>query len=355
MTDKLKKHDSVLQGFGIEYFQRCDYRGEFPEDYFNALKAGDVLYHLITDYESACTFSEIARLIGEFSVSASLCWVMHNQQCNAIHQLDEALYARLKGSQSLIASATSEYPDTGNMLSNENGRLRVVREAPVCSSRTHADYFAVSMKYKDQTSKERYLVLLPKASVAVVEGVHLSNNRSTCSGPIRIDTLIDPKQVIGKVSSVFASAFVPIAHIGWMSSYNGGLGGVLARVRSAARTPKSELRLKVTTELFSNRIAQAVALEYTNRCLIQDSLDKNYGATAHSRGASLNIIKTEVSRNIRHAASLLEDALGSKYVMTPFDPLGAEMFCRDARSASLMVHNDMFYREIFDLWLLKLI
>ncbi|OKB64689.1 hypothetical protein BHU62_21360 [Serratia marcescens] len=355
MTNRLKKHDSLLQSFTLEYFQRCDHQGKFPADYFKALKDSDLLYHLIVDHESACAFSEIASLIGGFSVSASLCWVMHNQQCNAIRQLDEPLYERLQASQSLIASATSEYADAINSLAQENDRLRVLREAPVCSYRTHADFFAVSMKYKDQTARERYLVLLPKASVTAVEGFHLSNNRSTCSGPISIDTVIDPQQVIGKVSSVFASTFVPIGHIGWMSSYNGGLSGVLARVRNGARTPKSALKEKVSSELFSNRIAQAVALEYTNRCLIQDTLNKNYGAADHARSASLNVIKTEVSRNIRHAASLLEDALGSKYVMTPFDPLGAEMFCRDARSATLMVHNDMFYREIFDLWLLKLI
>ncbi|CAI0877423.1 hypothetical protein [Serratia fonticola] len=347
-------HELVLENFGMKYFQNCDYEGRFPNDYFDALKSNDALYHLINDYESVCSFSEIASLIGKYSISASLCWVMHNQQSNAIHQLNHPLYCELLSKQCLIASVTSEYGERScNALTELDNGLRVERQAPVCSYRTHADFFIVSMRHKDLTSSERYLILLPKESITPIDGFHLTSTRSTCSGPINIDILISPQQVIGKLSAVFSSVFVPIGHIGWMSSYHGGLSGVLSKVRSSIRDKNSTLKKKTYGELFCNRIAQAIALEYINECLICDVMNKIYGISDGYSGLPLNIIKTEVSRNIRNAACLLEDALGSKYIMTPFDELGAEIFCRDARSASLMVHNDMFYRDIFDLWLLK--
>ncbi|MCA6222263.1 hypothetical protein [Photorhabdus antumapuensis] len=101
---------------------------------------------------------------------------------------------------------------------------------------------------------------------------------------------------------------------------------------------------------FRNRLSQIIALEYNNRCIIQDCLCKSYNISGTSRKFSLNIVKTEVSKNIRKSSHLIEDVLGSKYIITPFDEFGAEMFCRDARSASLMINDD-----IFDLWILKMV
>ncbi|WP_434526996.1 hypothetical protein [Photorhabdus asymbiotica] len=356
MNNNIKNsHESILRTFGLKYFQTCDYNNEFPREYFNSLKANNLLYHLITDYESANLFSYIAHLIGQYSISASICWVMHNQQINTIRQLSPKIYEQLVRDQSLIASVTSEYNEiASNVLSEERDKLRVIRSAPVCSYRYDADFFVISMQHKDITPSDRYLVLLPKEYVKSTSGYPLSSNRSTSSGPIEIDTYINTEQIIGNLSTIFTSTFVPIAHIGWMSSYNGGLEGVLSRIRSSFRKKKSLLSKKLSDALFRNRISQVIALEYTNRCLIQDCLYKNYSISDTSRKLSLNVIKTETARNIRNASYLLEEALGLKYTMTPFDEFGAEIFCRDAKSASLMVHNDRFYQDIFDLWILKM-
>lgn len=338
----------------MKYFQTCDYEGRFPSDYFEELKSKNILYHLVTDHESACAFSEIASMIGTFSVAASLCWVMHNQQSNAIYKLNQKLYLLHLSKQSLIASATSEYADTEcNTITKYINKYKVVRQAPVCSYRNHADIFVLTIKHEELPASERYLIILPKEHVEIIDSFNLSSTRSTCSGPIEVDNYINSHQVIGKLSTVFSSIFVPIGHIGWMSSYHGGLSGVLLRIRHLIRNKDSALKKKKLEELFYNRLAQIIALEYINKCLIQDVLGKTYSISDGYPSLPLNVIKTEISRNIRNAACLLEDALGSKYIMTPFDELGAEMFCRDARAANLMVHNDMFYRNIFELWLLN--
>ncbi|WP_131002679.1 hypothetical protein [Klebsiella variicola] len=347
-------HQNLLDSFGLTYFQNCDFKGRFPTEYFNSLKDKNALYHLITDYHSASSFIKIASLIGEYSISASLCWVMHNQQSNSINKLNPNLYVELLEKQSLIASATSEY--AGNFFNNlttlDHG-LKIDRQAPVCSYRHNADYFLVSVKHKDLRPTDRYLVLLPKEDITITDEINLSTTRSTGSGPIKITQLIGPEKMIGKFSSVFSSVFVPIGHIGWMSSYHGGLTGVLARLRNCIRNKNSNLKIKSEGELFRNRIAQTISLEYMNRCLIQDVLYKTYNDPVNYPAQQLNIVKTEVSQNLRDAVRILEDALGSKYTMTPFDEIGAEIFCRDGKAACLMVHNDMFYRDIYDLWLIN--
>ncbi|MBD2816052.1 hypothetical protein ID850_15080 [Xenorhabdus sp. Flor] len=354
MSDIQILHESILREFGLKYFQSCDYNSIFPSDYFNQLKKNNALYHLITDYESANLFSCIASAIGRYSISASICWVMHNQQINIIHKLSPEIYERILFNQSLIASATSEDNKGGNNnLYEEDNKLRLIRSVPVCSYRYDADFFVVSMRCKHSFSLDRNLVLLPKEYIKFTDGYSLSSNKSTSSGPIEIDAYINNDQIIGSLSTIFSSIFVPIAHIGWMSSYCGGLTGILSRIRNSIREKNSNLNKKSSDTLFRNRLSQIIALEYNNRCIIQDCLSKSYNISGGERKLSLNIVKTEVSKNIRKASHLIEDVLGSKYIITPFDEFGAEIFCRDAKSASLMIHNDIFYQDIFDLWILK--
>lgn len=352
MTSTYKAHLSILEALGFKYFQRCDSSTAFPTRYFDRLTEDNLLFHDVVNLESATEFTKIAQLIGTYSVAAGIIWAMHNQQWNTVCALAPEVAKRLRPLSPLIASVTSRYRgSTADKLAPEDSDFRLWREAPICSYRHQAALFLVSVPLRVDTKFEDWLVLLSAEHVEKIGATNvLSAARSTLSGPIRIDSKVPSSTLLGPMSAVHSTVFVPLAHLGWMSVYTGGLSGVLDRLRVFMRDGNMSNRNE--DRLFRSRIAKAVAHFYAAHSLIRDCNTLCFTGEA-KRMVMLNVVKTQVSELISEAVEVLTQALGMNFALALDDPLGLELFRRDSAAASLMVHNDLFYDHIFDLWYTK--
>jgi len=349
----MRKHLDILEELGLAYFQRCDRLTEAPTRYLERLAESDLLFCDFDDQQSADEFARICELIGRYSVAAGIVWAMHNQQWNMLREIAPTVSREVRAGGQLIASVTSRHRGSFvDALVPASSGYHLRREAPVCSYRYQAGEFLVAVPHKTELKTEDWLVLVPASDVQKPgEKNVLGVARSTLSGAVSINCTVAAHRVLGPLSSIHSKVFVPLAHLGWMSVYIGGLGGVLDRLRVLMRDGK--LGDRKEDRLFRSRVSNAVAQYHVGMALVRECARVCFTGVP-LRSVMLNVLKTEASVAASKGASALSDALGLRYSLTVGDPLGLETYCRDVRGAALMVHNDLFYEHLFDQWYTKM-
>lgn len=355
---KLKSLASVLENYSFDYFQRLDSDNDFPVQLFDELKLAELLSHEIKSENDFTLFSRMVSLIGEKSVAAALCWVMHNQQFNSLIRLkpDGISYDKL----GLIASMTSTYSGKWHgerdKILETDGKKMLIREAPIVSYGRYSDSMIFTFPKVVGESTETWLGLtLTKNCWFDDQNEMLTSVRSTVSEPCELSVSLDEVEYIGPLSTIFSEVFVPIAHIGWMSAYNGGLTGVLSRLRGLIRNSDSVLFKKKisSSSLSKNRLAKAVSIERTNRLIIDGTISSLY-SNEGNYSIDINSVKTRVSESLLEAANELDIELGVAYAIMQNDALGLEIYSRDIKAARLMFNNDDVYDLTYKHWLLKM-
>ncbi|WP_445374641.1 hypothetical protein ACSLVK_00125 [Photorhabdus tasmaniensis] len=364
-VDVLSEIDCVLEDcYPFEYFQSLDSEGKFPQEFFKTLKEKELLSFVIGGEKEFYVFSEIAEIIGRKSVAAALCWVMHNQQFNIVLKLKPSV---LKNNDiGLISSMTSSFG--GKWYGERDGIIQyknkswVNREAPIVSYARYADSVLFTFPRSVGHKKETWLALASNkyCFTGDVEE-NLSGVKSTCSEPCKVFAELGNIEFIGSLNDVFSDLFVPIAHIGWMSGYNGGLNGVLSRIRKVSRNgiSVSSINKINTSSLSQNRIAKAVSIERTNKSIIQGAIkslycksNNNNNNKNNQRSIYINSVKTQISETLLEASLGLELELGTSIAMKQCEPTGIEIYSRDVKAARLMFNNDKLYELIYKHWII---
>ncbi|WP_448511927.1 hypothetical protein [Photorhabdus laumondii] len=355
--DIFSKFEVILNNYSFEYFQSLDCSGKFPEDFFDELKLNGLLSYEINCEQDFHTFSHIATLIGQKSVAASLCWVMHNQQFNTILRIKPSVLSNQDFG--LMASMTSSYGGKWHgdrdKIVQASGEAWIIREAPIVSYVRYSDSVVFTFpKYDENQKVEIWLALTSTKHCSFNDSNELLTAvKSTCSEPSKVHARLSEIEYIGPFHKTFSGIFVPIAHIGWMSAYNGGLRGVLSRLRKLNRNVHSAGSIKKMnhSSLSKNRLAKSVSIEATNQAMIAGTIKSIY-SESRQRFIDINAVKTRISEALLETTLELEVELGVSTALKQNDAIGLEMYSRDVRTARLMFNNDDIYELIYKHWIL---
>ncbi|MEZ8656720.1 hypothetical protein AB6D60_22385 [Vibrio splendidus] len=349
----ISRFRELLDEYPINYFQKLDSESKFPVKFFNDLKEKQLLSIKVNDNNSYHVFSEIASMIGEKSIGSSLCWVMHNQQYNMIIMYDPDFFKDKE--QVLLSSMTSSYGGkwigNNDKIINKGGNNILIREAPIVSYGEHSDSI-VFTSHKKNDDCEVFLAYTNIENCIFTEPeFKLTSVTATASKPCKIDCDLNKITFIGPFNKHFKNTFVPIAHIGWMSAYNGGVKGMMKRLRGEIRSGVNNhlhSRLKSST-LSKHRYAKVFTVTETNGLLIEATIN-NFLAGNNVKNHILNSVKIKVSESFSDIIGILEQELGYSYALKKNDALGLEMLSRDLKAASLMYNNDALYDINFKHW-----
>lgn len=352
-----KRMRTILSDFGLQYFQDIENSSGFPSDFFNTLIELDMLtYNLSGDDSSFVEFAMVCELIGEVSISASICWGMHNQQFECLRRTKKL---HLVDSRRLLASVTTQ-PNASaeltkvkfNLTSKEPGLYSFYREAPIVSFGHLADDFVVSLA-SSENKHDVWLCLLDRSHIRTCKHSERVNScRSTQNQTMVFEGQIGQERLLCPLNDVLKSFFAPMAHIAWGSAYTGGVNGVVKRYRAMLRMKKSVRGAQWNDRLLTHRIGSVLAILDGCKSFIYQCaswLDQDV-ASQYSR--NFNSLKFIYSSQLAHAVEILKDELGISFTIMSCDELGFEVVRRDIDCAKSMFHNDKILEFIYNDWFL---
>lgn len=349
----------VCSDFPLAYFQRADADGVFPEAFFSALAHARLLtYDLSRSGNTVAEFATLASAIGESSIAASICWVMHNQQYDCLVRAGKQ---HLVEDSDLLASVTTQ-PEASAVLTRtkyplrprEDGGYQFLREAPIVSFGHLAKYFIATLN-RSPESDEVWLCLLDRSHVRDItqSSSRAEACRSTQNQSMVFEGVLSPDRLLMPLRDVLQSSFGPLAHIGWASAYHGGVMGVLQRLRQQLRGQQSFRGRPWDHGVLVQRLGAIVGrmdgcAAFIRLCALQ--MDQRQ---ALRFGRQMNSLKLFCSTQLSQVVDELKVELGMVYAVTQNDPLGFEILRRDIDCARLMFHNDKIAEYVYNDWFLR--
>lgn len=349
--------DRVLSEYPLAYFQNADTEGVFPEKFFRALGEQDALTYDLTEAgASLIQFARLAARIGEKSIASAICWVMHNQQYDCIVRAGKQ---HLVSRKDLIASVTTQ-PDSalltrsGYLLEpNAAGGYSFLREAPVVSFGHVADYYVATLS-RSAEYDDVWLCLLDRSHVreASTEPSNAASCRSTQNQRMLFSGELSAERLLIPMREILKSAFAPIAHVGWMASYYGGVRGVLARHRKQLREKQGFRGRSWEHPLIVQRVGTMLSKLDACQAFIEYVASGIDDGRSQQLSRHTNSLKSHCSELLSEVVDAMKVELGMSCTIVPGDALGFEMVRRDIDCARLMFHNDKLYEYIYNDWLL---
>ena len=307
---------------------------------------------------------EISQLLAAGCLSTALIWAMHCQQVDAINRfaspgLRKELLTRISKGELYIASVTTEPGKGGHLLTSvapladDDGELRVAREAPVVTGGEEADGFLVTMRASESArSNEVTLVYADRAQLNLVmkQDWNTLGMRGTRSVGMHLAGAVPHDQVVGAPGdfrTVAVESMAPVGHLAWAACWLGAARGAMAALVALVRSPQRPRGLDVSSDLVAERLARVrIDLEIVSGYLhrVRDEV-----MSLRERGASvdtpatqihLNTLKIVAAEHTFRAVDRLVQLAGMSLGYRRDAPLPLERVLRDLRSASLNYAND---------------
>lgn len=319
---------------------------------------------------------EVAQILASGCLSTAMIWAMHCQQSDALvrfgsRKLQEELLPRIAAGDLYLASATTEPGKGGHLLTavsplnSADGRLSVVRDAPVVTGGRHADGFLVTMRAATESS-ERDVSLVyvdrSQADLTVNRGWDALGMRATNSVGMRLEASIPAHQLVGdpgRFREIAVDSMIPLGHLGWAACWLGAARSALAAVIAATRSTNRPRGLNPGSDLAAERLARVrIDLELVGAYLhrVRDEIQQRRAQEASLDHPTvqihLNTLKVVAAELTFSSVNRLVEltGLGTGYLRGSEIPL--ERHFRDLRSASLNYANDRLLTAVGALSLL---
>jgi acyl-CoA dehydrogenase len=315
---------------------------------------------------SVRTYCDIAATLGEECLSTAVTWAMHCQQVAVLVDGSfagrEAVLADVARNGVLVASVTTEAEKGSELLkahapvAEEEGRLRIVRHAPIVSYGAEAGYFLLTMK-AGAADGPTVLVLVARGDgeIEVVGEWRAMGMRGTQSAPMRFDVVVDRDHVVGESFRELAvRTMIPIGHLGWAACWFGAARGLLGRVVRHLRAAAAKQRRDITSDALRQRLASLrlsldlveamIATVATRLDAVRDGVEPPDRCGEVGFTIMVNNVKVAGSQLCVAVVDGLMDVAGLFDGYLEEGDLGLERVFRDVRSAPLMYHNDRLLR-----------
>ena len=350
-----------------------DAKARFPDETFNALKAGGLLSAAVPAEfgGDGSTIQELAAQCMELAQgcsSSGMVLAMHHIQiaCIARHAADSAYFRRyledVVQEQRLIASVTSEvgvWGDTRSSvcaLERDGDRCRLVKDATTVSYGAAADDLLVTCRRNaDAPPGDQILVLMRAGDHSLVQTTtwDTMGMRGTCSPGYKVTATFPVEQVLpGSFADASAQSMVSYSHILWAAVWLGiateSISRAAAFVRGEARkkpgtVPQQATRLaevSVLLQSMRNDVA-GQAQEFDDIMKLPDGMERLLTIGWALKMNNLKVGASEMApRVVHHALQII--GIGAYKNDSKFS-LGRHY--RDALSGALMISNDRIYSK----------
>jgi len=383
-TPRIDLARRIVQDVVSRHAADVDRQNRFPHESVSELRSSGLLGFLGTEQadgtgNSFLEYCAIAAVLGEGCASLAFIWAQHCQQLCVLAQHGGAAFKPfvddISSTGGLISSVTTEIGKGGDILSASaalepvGGGFRVVRYAPVVSYGSEACYYLLTMRaHPEARPNDVRLVLVTPADgeLKVVGDWKAMGMRGTRSVSMQFDVFVPEDRVFtSPYREIAMKTMIPLAHLGWASSWLGAARGAFNRFVAGERK-RGGLARKLESDLYTGRLADLrMSLDLVESIVNQvatqfDSLRAD-GADAAAYNNPKLIIQVN---NVKIAASKLCLSVADGFL--PFrhlsvflvtssqahsstqedwdilqnDETRLEQVFRDLRAAPLMFNND---------------
>jgi acyl-CoA dehydrogenase len=300
--------------------------------------------------------TELARACG----ATAMVFAMHHGQAMALWRHGgtapgvTALVEAVRGG-ALIASSTTEKGIGGDARRStcaievdDDGRIRLRKDAPVISYATEADAILVTARRDPDApaSDQRLVVCLPSETTLTQTSTwDTLGLRGTCSNGWVLDTETRDDRVLrDDYATISACTVLPVSHVLWASVWLGLAAEAADRARRAVRkqaratvgqTPPGALRV---AELLVDLQALADSVRHAAERFDAVADDREVlESTAHALAA--NALKIGASERVTEIVTRAMRIVGIAGFAVA-GPLSVARLLRDALGAAVMVSND---------------
>ncbi|GGM47066.1 acyl-CoA dehydrogenase family protein [Dactylosporangium sucinum] len=303
---------------------------------------------------------DVTERLGRTDLSVALVFTMHCQQVAALDgyggdKLREEVLPAVAAGDVYLASVTTEPGKGGHLLTSESevtedeGVLRIDRDAPIVTGGLHADGFLVTTRSPGATAPSQVDLVYAgrdQLDLEVLGDWQPLGMRATHSVPMRLRGAAPQWQVIGghgAFRDITTAVFGPLAHLGWSAAWLGTAAGAYSRLLRHARGPAGRRQFDLTSELVRLRLAGVRERLDVVNALLRHTLAVVRAAPDRSAPPVqlvLNTLKVRAADECFAAVHETVELAGLRHGYLTGSPLGLEQAFRDLRSASLNYGND---------------
>ena len=345
-----------------------DARARFPHEAVSQLRSmGLMRFFVPTDRGGAggsfLQFARTAATISSECASTAMIWVMHCQQNRVISDWMPRLHSRTINPNMehdpLIASVTTDPESGGSLFASDaelslapTGKWSFVRVCPVVSYGTHATHFLMLISRRDAGQRRVVLCLVDRNSATIddVEDYATLGMRGTRTIGLTLSGVTSSGSIIDRdIREIVVRSYNTTANVGWSAVWYGAAWGAYRRalrfVRSSGHALESRLvvlgEMRVLLDAIRSSIRD-ISTYVDDQC---KSRDWNKLARADTTIA-LHSTKVQASRLCFRIVDQLMDLVGFREGYTSDSSLCLERVFRDLRSASLMISNYSYVKEV---------
>ncbi|MCU1392752.1 MAG: putative acyl-CoA dehydrogenase [Ilumatobacteraceae bacterium] len=343
-----------------------DADGRFPHEAVDAMRSAGLLGAFVpASYGGGgCTITDLSLIcteLGKHCGSAAMVFAMHQIQVacvvdhgQGIPYFDDLL-TEIATSGRLIASATTELGVGGNVRSSlcaverDGEKFSLRKQASVISYGAYVDDILVTARRDpDAANSDQVIVHVQRPNLTLdnqIDEWDTLGMRGTCSVGFELYATGTVDQILPlSYAEISAQTMLPVTHITWASMWLGIAEGAVhkarALVRSAARKQPGTLPPS------ARHLAVVVGQLDRLRGLVESSV-REYERVRHDLAGASTMAFAIQMNNLKLCASVdvfaivqasLEICGLAGYRNGTEYSLGRQL--RDAKSASLMIHND---------------
>ncbi|MCU1366996.1 MAG: Acyl-CoA dehydrogenase [Ilumatobacteraceae bacterium] len=343
-----------------------DANARFPHESIQAMRDGGLLGAFVPERfgGGGCSITDLSLIcteLGKHCGSSAMIFAMHQIQvacivdtCQGLPYFDDLL-AEIARAGRLIASATTEAGIGGNVRSSicaveyDGEKISLRKQASVISYGAYVDDILVTARRDpDAAASDQVIVHVQRPNLTLdnqIDEWDTLGMRGTCSVGFELYATGTVDQILPRpYAEVSAGTMLPVTHITWASLWLGiaehAVRKARAVVRAAARKqpgtlpPSARHLATVVGQLDRFRALVAACVRDYELARVDPAIGASMAFTIQMNNLKL-LASTDVFAIVH--ASLEICGLSAYRNGTEFS-LGRQL--RDAKSASLMVHND---------------
>lgn len=346
-----------------------DTQARFPVEGLAALRASGHLGLLVPrEYggqgQDLADLVRVAHRLAGGCLSTAMTWAMHCQQVDLVVRharspLREKLLPRIAAGEVYLASITTGPGKGGHLLTahdaltEQDGRLRIDRRAPVVTGGAHADGFLITMRAGgDRRDDEVSLIYADRADLTIEQtgGWQTLGMRGTESVALRVRGSVAADNLVGTPGGfreAAADSMIPTGHLAWSACWlgaaHGAFSALIRQIASGSRRGGPD----VSSPLVQERVARIrLDLELVSAYLTRV---REEVSAVRARDGRLDVPAVQIHLNsLKIAASELTFRAADRMVQLAGltggyhtdAPVPVERTFRDLRSAALNYAND---------------
>ena len=345
-----------------------DTRARFPREAISQLRSmGLMRFFVPTDLGGAggsfLQFARTAATIASECASTAMIWVMHCQQNRVITDWMPQLHSRTikhnMDDDALIASVTTDRDSGGSLFASDavlslvsTGKWSFVRTCPIVSYGTHASHFLMLISRRDAGQRRVVLCLIDRKSVTIddVEDYATLGMRGTRTIGLTLSGATSSGSIIDRdIREIAARSYNTTANVGWSAVWYGAAWGAYRRALDFVRRSNHGLEsclvvlgeMRVLLDSIRSSIRD-IAIYIDEQCRNRD-----WNRLARPDATiALHSTKVQASRLCFQIVDRLIDLVGFREGYTSDSSLCLERVFRDLRSASLMISNYTYIKNV---------